>query len=321
MSTPRSLFGPLLLIAVGAVWLLTRSGYLPSSNLWALTHVWPYILIAAGAGLILRAYWRQANLLMDVIIVGGVTAAIFFAPALGWDNPSVNTFMFDDNGFIGPYTPGSGNVVTQTRELDDFQKIEVDYPAQVIVVQGDETSVKIEAEDNFIDGLQTRVQNETLRIFYRVEDGDRVRPTKVVKVTVTVKELTDVNFGGAGDLTLEGIQSDELNLDVSGAGNLKLNDIDAKELSIDMSGAGNISASGEADALKMVISGFGNFNGKDLQVMTADVNLSGAGSATLWVEDRLEAGISGAGSINYYGSPEVTRRVSGVGSVGKSGDK
>jgi hypothetical protein len=55
MSKPRSLFGPLLLIAIGVIWLLTTSGRLPSANLWALTYVWPYLLIAAGFGLILRS--------------------------------------------------------------------------------------------------------------------------------------------------------------------------------------------------------------------------------------------------------------------------
>ena len=54
MSQPKSIFGPLLLIAAGAIWLLIQSGNLASGNLWALTHIWPYLLIAAGIGLILR---------------------------------------------------------------------------------------------------------------------------------------------------------------------------------------------------------------------------------------------------------------------------
>jgi hypothetical protein len=40
MPQPRSLFGPLFLIAAGAIWLLTQSGKIPTTNLWALTHVW-----------------------------------------------------------------------------------------------------------------------------------------------------------------------------------------------------------------------------------------------------------------------------------------
>ena len=322
MSKPRSLFGPLLLIAIGVIWLLTRSGSIPSSNLWALTHIWPYLLIAAGLGLILRAYWRYSNLLMDVVVIGGVVLAILFAPALGWDSPSVTMFTFDGNRFTGPSEPGSGNVITETREIEDFHAIEVDYPAQVFVTQGSAVSVEIEAEDNFLPGLQTRVQDGTLNIFYDVTgDAAVVNPSKAVKVRIVVKELDDVSVDSAGGLTLEGINTDALRVSVSGAGNLELKDIDVRELSVDLSGAGNMAASGNADDFNLTMSGFGSFNGRELHNKTAAVELSGAGGATVWVDDALDARISGAGSINYYGSPKVTKQVSGVGSISRSGDK
>jgi hypothetical protein len=321
MSKPRSLFGPLLLIAIGAIWLLTKSGSLPSANLWAVTYVWPYVLIAAGVGLILRSYWKYSKLLMDVVIVGGVVFAIVFAPSLGWDNPSTNMLVFDGHGFVGRGEPGSGNVITETREVDNFHAIDVDYPAQVTVTQGKAVSVEVTADDNLLPGLQTQVRNGTLEVFYKSESGDWISPSKGVKIMIVVKDLDMVDIHNAGDITLEGIKSDSLRMDVSGAGNLELNDIDVDKLSVDLSGAGNVVASGRADDFDLSISGFGNFNGRDLQTKTAEVNMSGAGSATVWVEDDLDANISGAGSINYYGSPDVSKHVSGVGSVSRSGDK
>lgn len=322
MSKPRSLFGPLLLIAIGAVWLLTKSGSIPSSNLWALTYIWPYVLIAAGIGIILRSYWSYANMLMDVVIIGGVVLAVFFAPQLGWDAPS-SIFVFHDGDFyVGPGEPGSGKLVTESRDVGDFTSVELDYPAQVFVTQGSSTSVKIEAEDNLLPGLQTRVRGDTLEIFYRVESGKRVNPTKPVKIMLVVKDLESVNLSSAGELSLEGIETEALDLSVSGAGNLKLNDVVVmNDLSVNLSGAGNVTASGEADHFRLDISGFGNYNGKELHSMTADVNLSGAGSATVWVDDMLDATISGAGSVSYYGSPNVTKQISGVGGVNRLGDK
>ena len=322
MSQPRSIFGPLLLIAAGAVWLLTKSGNIPTANLWALTHIWPYVLIAAGIGLILRSYWQYANILLDIIIIGGAVLSIVYAPQLGWDDPSMSAIFIDgDDFYIGPSDPGSGKVVTETREVSDFTSIEMNYPAQVTVTQGDAVSVKIEAEDNVLPGLQTRVRNDTLEIFYKVEEGKHINPTKTVKITIIVKELEGVNIGSAGELILNGIKTDDLSISVSGAGNLKVNDLVAKNFSVDLSGAGNMSATGEADDFRLDISGFGNYDGQDLHSKTARVNLSGAGSAAVWVDDELDATISGAGSINYYGSPEVTKQISGVGGVSKSGDK
>jgi hypothetical protein len=311
----------LLLIAAGAIWLLTKSGNIPSSNLWALTHIWPYVLIAAGVGLILRSYWQYANIVLDVIIIGGAVLAIVFAPQLGWDNPSI-TGVFSDGDFqVGPGERGSGNIVTETRTVTTFTAIEVNYPAQVFITQGARESVKVEADDNFLPGLQTVVRGNRLEIFYKVDSGKRINPTKPVKVTIVVKDLREVDFESAGELSIDGLKTDGLDISVSGAGNLKLNSITTKDLSVDLSGAGSTTASGTADNLNVVISGFGSFTGKDLHSQAADVNLSGAGSATVWVDDELDATISGAGSVNYYGSPNVTKQISGVGNVSKSGDK
>ena len=323
MEQQRSLFGPLLLIGAGAVWLLVSAGTIPSANLWALTHIWPYLLIAAGLGLILRSYWKYTSLLLDVLIIGGLFLAILYAPKMGWDNPSMTGIVnFGDNDFnFGPGKPGSGSVISETRQVSGFNAIELDYPAQVFISQGSAESLKIEAEDNLLPGLQTEVRGNALRIFYKAAEGERVNPTKMVKITIVVKDLQDVELNSAGELTIDGLETDKLDVSLSGAGNLKLNEIAVDDLLVSLSGAGSTTASGTADNLRVIISGFGDFDGSDLHSQTADVNISGAGSANLWVDEELDATISGAGSVNYYGSPTVTKQISGVGNISKSGDK
>ena len=320
MERPRSIFGPLLLIAVGAIWLLIKSGNMPAANLWALTHIWPFLLIAAGLGLILRPYWRYSSVMLDVLIIGGTVLAIYNAPKLGWANPSL-MFTGDGDFYVGPTEPGSGKVISQSRKVSTFDKIEVSYPAQIFISQGSSESVKIEAEDNVLPGLKTEFRGDTLEIFYRVESGKHVRPTRPVKITIVVKDLKDVNFDGAGELTIDGLETAELNISASGAGNLGLNELAVQNLSIILSGAGNVSASGEADNLDLIISGVGKFEGKDLHSQMATANLSGVGSATVWVDDALDAEISGAGSVNYYGTADVTKQVSGIGGVNHVGNK
>ena len=315
MEYRRSLFGPLLLIAAGVMWLLVKSGNVPASNLWALSHIWPFVLIAAGVGIILRPYWAYTSIALDIVIIGGALLAIVFAPRMGWDQPAMG-YTFNDNGlYMGPTERGSGHVISQTREVQNFKAIDISYPAQVFISQGATESMKIEAEDNLLPGLQTRVRNDTLEIFYKISEGKAVRPTKPIKITIVAKELKDVSFSSAGELSISGMKSDVLNITVSGAGDLKLKDIDVTDLSVDLSGAGSMSASGTADNMSMNISGFGSFNGKELHNKTASVDLSGAGSATVWVDEHLDAEISGAGSISYYGSPSVTKDISGVGGV------
>ena len=322
MEHRRSIFGPLLLIAAGSIWLLVKSGNIPSANLWALTHVWPFLLIAAGIGIILGQYWKFSRILMDILIIGGLVFAIVYAPKFGWAAPAMGFVSWDGNeAYFGPGEPGSGVVKSQTREVSDFHAIEIEYPAQIIITQGKAASVKVEAEDNVLPGLMTQVKNGTLSIFYKSDDGKHVNPTKAVKITIVVKNLDEVQFSSAGELTINGLKTDELDFSLNGAGKVVLDDITAKTIKLDLSGAGSLEASGVVDALDVNISGFGSYEGADLHSQTAKINISGAGSATTWVDDELDASVSGAGSINYYGSPSVSKNVSGVGSVNRQGDK
>lgn len=321
MEQKKSLFWPLLLIAAGVLWLLVKAGTVPSSNLWALTHIWPFLLIAAGVGIILRPYWQYTSIAMDVLIIGGALLAILYAPQLGWASPSMLTMFNDGDSFIGPGERGSGNVISETRAVSNFDRIEISYPATVLVSQGSKESLKIEAEDNLMPNLKTEVRNGRLEVFYRREGNKHVNPTKTVRITIVVKDLSDVDFSSAGELIVEKLETDSLDVSLSGAGNVELEDIQVRALSMSLSGAGSATASGVADDLQLSISGFGDFKGGDLHNKDARVEISGAGSATVWVDDELDAQVSGAGSVSYYGSPTVTRQISGVGGVDRLGDK
>ena len=319
----RSIFWPLAMIAAGVLWLLIGTNVIPRANLWALTYTLPYLLIALGLGLILRAYWRFAGMLVSLLVVAGAVAAVIYAPQLGWDQvPSWGWNLWDIDPEIGGAITGSGVVKTQTYPVSDFNAIVVDYPGEITVRQGKSESVEIEAEDNLLSQLNAEVRNSTLHLENTERNWrDRVKPTKPVRVTITVVELNRVQFPTAGKMLIEGLQSDSLSVSVSGAGDVSLTELEAGSLDFNLSGAGNINVEGIAKSLELSISGFGNFNGGDLQSQAADVHISGAGSATVWVEETLDASISGAGSIDYYGSPQVSERISGVGSVHKIGEK
>ena len=222
---------------------------------------------------------------------------------------------------LGPGEPGSGKVITQSRDVGEVRAIKVDYPAQVIVRQGDRQSVHVEAEDNLLPGLKTQVRDGALEIFYESNDGRYVNPTKPVKITIVVKDLTEMDLTSAGDLTIEGFKTEELNLSLSGAGNARLHEVSLQNLSVNLSGAGSMTASGTVDHLILDISGLGSFSGKQLHGQSANVELSGAGSATVWVDEQLEAQISGAGTVNYYGSANVSQHIYGLGSVTHLGYK
>lgn len=319
----RSLFWPLAMIAAGTLWLLIAMDLLPRANLWALTHTFPFLLIALGVGLILRAYWRFAGMLVSVIVVAGAIASVIYAPQLGWDEaPNWSLDLWNVDSEIGGAIAGSGAVKSEGRQVSGFDTIVIEYPADVTVLQGESEELEIVAEDNLLPQLSAEVRNGTLYVENKENNWrDRVNPTQPVLITITVVELNSVQFPTAGKMLVDGLQTASLSLSVSGAGDVNLRKLDAGNLDFSLSGAGNINADGVAEGIQLSISGLGNFNGGNLQSLNADVHISGAGSATLWAEETLDASISGAGSIDYYGSPQISERISGVGSVRKIGEK
>ncbi len=319
----RSIFWPLVMIAAGALWILIALGTIPRANLWALSNTLPYLLILLGFGLILRAYWRSAGMLVSLLVVAGAVLAVVYAPQLGWNTPPNWGWDFLNFGAdVGGGVAGSGVVSTESRQLADFNAISIEYPGQITIRQGSSELLEIKAEDNLLPQLTAEVRNGTL-YFENSEQNwrDRVNPHDPVLVTITVVDLNKVHFPTAGKMQIEGLETDSLSVSVSGAGDVTLTDLTADNLDFSLSGAGNIAVDGKSESLQLQISGLGNFKGADLQSQDASVQISGAGSANVWAEDTLDARISGAGSIEYYGDPKVNEQISGVGSVTKVGNK
>jgi hypothetical protein len=320
MNENRSLFWPLSLIAAGVVWLLISMGTIVSSNLWALAYIWPYVLIALGLGLILRSLWKPLGMLVSALVVVGAVLAIVFAPQLGWAAAPKWANWNIQGGFNGG-VPGSGKIESATRKVSDFDAISVRYPAEIVIRQGAAESLTIEAEDNLLPQLTTEVRSGTLYIENKEQNfAKRVNPTESIKITITVKKLSNIDFSSAGTLSVEGLKGDALTISLSGAGDVTLKDLKLNSLTIRLSGAGKITASGTATKADLTISGLGDFEGADLTCQEATVQISGAGTATLRVKEKLTVKISGAGTVNYYGSPSVIKSISGAGDVNKAGD-
>ena len=319
MKENRSIFWPLTLIAAGVLWLMISMGTIPASNLWALTYIWPFGLIALGVGLILRTLWRPLGMLVSALVVIGAVAAVFFAPQLGWADAPTWGNWGSNNGFSGG-VPGSGKIKTETRNVSGFDGISIEYPAEIVIRQGAAEAISIEAEDNLLPQLTTEVRSGTLYIENKEKSySKRVDPGETVKIIITVKTLKEIDFPSAGKLSVEGLEGEALRVSLGGAGEIILKGLKLKSLEARVSGAGSITASGSVTKADVTISGLGDFDGSGLTCQEGDVQISGMGSASLRVEVKLNATISGAGTINYYGSPAVSKTISGAGDVNQAG--
>jgi hypothetical protein len=187
---------------------------------------------------------------------------------------------------------GSGNVITEMRDVTGFSEIVVGGSGVVRVDVTGTESLSIEAEDNIMPLLETTVTNGRL-----VLDTTRsISPTVDVVYTITAA-------------TLEG-------LEVSGSAAVDASGIDATDFSVHISGSGDVVAAGTLDGLLSIsISGSGEFDGESLTAPDGNVEISGSGSAVVDVTENLEVSVSGSGNVDYLGTPAVDIDTSGSGNV------
>lgn len=320
----RSLFWPLALIAAGTIWLLANMRLIDEAHLWALAHYLPFVLIALGVGIVLGAYWPAGRQIVAILVVIGAVAAVGFAPYLGWDTRPgwAKDMNIRIGGFADGAISGSGKIVPETRQVTDFTGVVVRYNAEVVIRQGESAAVVLEADDNLLPQLTTLVRNGVLYIENsQANAAERVRPTRQVRVSITVRDLRDVEVSAASTLRLESLRTDQLKVSASGAVRATLNGLSVRLLDCRLSGATSLTAKGVTEAVKMEVSGASGFEGAELAAQAVSANLSGASNATVWAQRELTADVSGASTLSYYGQPTVQQRVSLGSSVRSRGNK
>jgi len=217
------------------------------------------------------------------------------------------------------YIQGSGNLITEEREVSGFDGLNLAGYGEVIITQSDEESLTIETDENLMQYIQTEVRNNTLYI----EFTDKIIPDPSLSITfnLSVTNLESLELAGAGSFDIKSLETPSLGILFDGAGNIKLGSLSADELTVQLNGAGSINAAGEVVKQDVTISGAGRYSTPDLKSSQADVLVEGLGQVEIWVTDTLTVNIEGAGSVNYYGSPSVTQNVEGAGSIQSLGDK
>lgn len=319
----RDLFWPALVTGLGILWTLTALNLLPVQQVSALLNLWPLLLIAGGLDLAFGRRSPWIGLVLGLLLVAVMFALITYGPRLGLNQTPawmIGGANFSGGGLITQRVEGSGTITTETRPADGFDQIELSAGGAAEVIVGDSQGITVTADDNLMPYILTEVRNGKLSI--RVKDGTSISPSKGIQYVINVRNLSQVEVSGTGEVRMAGLTGERLSLYSSGMARFELKDLQLNRMDINISGSGAAILGGSAERLTVEISGSGNLEAGDLKVQQADINISGAGQAVVWVLDALDAHISGAGNVSYYGSPAtVQKELSGAGSVTKKGDK
>jgi len=194
---------------------------------------------------------------------------------------------------VAACTVGSGNLITETRDVSDFDEIVLLGSGDVIVTVTGTESLEIEAEDNIMPLLTSDVVDGRLEL----GQTESITTSRGITYTITAAQLVGVTIKGSGD--------------INGT------DIDAISFEAAIEGSGNIDITGTSDDLTVRIEGSGEVDGRDLTSATGTVTIDGSGSAVVNVTDDLTVTINGSGDVEYMGDPVLNQTINGSGSVSR----
>ena len=210
----------------------------------------------------------------------------------------------------------------ETRSIEGFDQIQFKDFGQLILTQGDQETLTVEADEELLPELITEVHNGKLILGIENDWFSRLgkvissvfssREHKVI-YTITFVNLKAVSISGQCHLECDSLKTNDLKLNVAGFGNLNFGHLDVNTLKVNISGRCELSASGRADQQEVRISGSGEYQAPDLTSQSLRVVISGQGNATVQVEENLDITISGLGQVNYYGQPKIHQVISGLG--------
>ena len=216
---------------------------------------------------------------------------------------------------------GKGEIVTKTYALDtagDYTGLTIKIAAELHLTDDDSDTMTIKLYENWADLLNVDITGNGVMIDsdknfrINVNNSKKNLPQIFIPASkleslnvlgiVTIADTNTVIAGESFAITMSGVASGKINLDV-------------QELDVFITGVGDLALSGTAESATIYSSGVGSLKAFGLITQSADITISGVGSVELHCVEKLNARLTGVGSISYKGNPSVTQKRTGVGSI------
>jgi hypothetical protein len=199
----------------------------------------------------------------QLILLSYVLAATLLTVSCEKENPNDPTSI-----------TGTGEIVNKPLEISSFSNIELNGVADLYISVGSEQSVILKAQQNIIDVMSWEVSAGTLSI--GLKEGITIHNHKEIRFEIHLPALASLVHDGVGDVTLNGGNQPEMDIDFRGVG---------------------------------LVKAYG------LPVDRCVVLNSGIGDCKVKVNSYLEVDISDLGNVYYKGNPEISVTDTGLGDL------
>ncbi|GAP69944.1 RNase P/RNase MRP subunit p29 [Bacteroidales bacterium 6E] len=204
--------------------------------------------------------------------------------------------------FLGPSINGNGDVAEEVRPVEDFNEVYVTSGMNVYFEQGTGLQVKVVADKNLMEVIETRVIGGRLEIRALAN----IWSASSKKVVITTDHIRDIEGTAGSNVYTNGrLIVDNLNIRASAGSNFRM-DIEGKSVEASASSGANIYLSGLTRDFVARTSSGSNLKAEDLKTEVSDIKVSSGSNVWITSLKELSAHASSGGNVFYFGNPLTT---------------
>lgn len=235
---------------------------------------------------------------LAMVALAGITiSAVCLGAGGALEGRDVGARTFGDDGWMANFFEdlprcenGGGAPTDRTLDWDGSDQASIAIPGQATYAPGADDKLHVSG-------------NPMLVPHVRVHDG---------KVELDCR----MGFNGAHDLaiTLPGRTFKKFIL--SGSGNLALNGLDQDRVELSVRGSGSVKADGKVQNAKITIRGSGDANFADVRAAVVKVEIRGSGNTDIAPTEEAEISVRGSGDVNLHSNPrKLETHIKGSGRI------
>jgi len=196
---------------------------------------------------------------------------------------------------------GSGNQITENRNVGDYRGVSVSDAFKVIIKQDSSSkTINVTADDNIIKFIRTNVEGGVLRIYIK----KNVCNSGEIIVKVPVTKVEELRAGDASEITSDGkITANDLHIGLSDGSRISL-DLTAKRVTTRASDASELNLKGQAAEHDIQLSDGSKVYAKEFVSNDGIVKATDGSECEVNILNSLTVRASDGAVIRYFGNPQ-----------------
>lgn len=194
----------------------------------------------------------------------------------------------------------------QTRSVEEFHGISVSSGIDLYLTQKNVQEVRVEADEEDMDDLVTKVEGGILRIYMKEKSWSLFNlgwSHSTRKVYVSFKTLDKLEASAGSDVVCQSVLNlNNLELDASSGSDVKL-ELNADQLNAVSSSGSDIKIKGKSNYLQANASSAGDIDATDFHTKRCDAIASSGSDIRVYTTEQLDANASSGADIAYWGNP------------------